>query len=51
MGRVFANCPGERNSIRGQVMPKTQKTVLNTVLLNIQFYKVCIEGKVEQSRE
>ena len=25
--------------------------VLHTSLLNIQQYKVCIEGKVEQSRE
>ena len=33
------------------VIPKTQKMVLDTSLLNTQQYKVHIEGKVEQSRE
>ena len=32
-------------------IPKTQKMVLDTSLLNTQQYKVCIKGKVEQSRE
>ena len=40
VGRVFAN-----------VIPKTLKMVLDTSLLNTQQYKVCIRGKVEQSRE
>ena len=36
---------------QSQVMiPKTLKMVHNTSLLNTQQYKLCIEGKVEQSR-
>ena len=35
----------------GRVIPKTQKMVLDTALLNTQHYKVRIKGKVEQSRE
>ena len=46
VGRVFANGPGDLDSI-----PKTLKMVLDTSLLNTQQYKVRIEGKVEQSRE
>ena len=42
--RVFANGPGDLGS-------KTQKMVLDASLLNTQYYKVCIKGKVEQSRE
>ena len=38
-------------SIPGWVILKTQKMVLDSALLNIQHYKVHIEGKVEQSRE
>ena len=38
-----------QGSILGQVIPKTQKIVLNAALLNIQHYKVRIKGKVEQS--
>ena len=38
-------------SIPGQVMPKTQKMVLDASFLNTQHYKVRIKGKVEQSRE
>ena len=51
MSRVFANDPGDWGSITGQVMPKTQKIVLDAALLNPQHYKVRIKGKVEQSRE
>ena len=51
LGRVFANGPGDLGSIPGRVIPKTLKMVLDTSLLNTQRYKVCIEGKVEQSRE
>ena len=51
MVRVFANDPGDLGSIIGQVIPKTQKMVLNSTLLNTQYYKVRIKGKVEQSRE
>ena len=51
VGRVFVNGPGDLGSIPGRVIPKTLKMVLDTSLLNTQQYKVCIEGKVEQSRE
>ena len=51
MSRVFANVPGDWGSIPGQVIPNTQKMVLDTALLNIQHYKVRIKGKMEQSRE
>ena len=51
MNRVFANCPVDRGSIPGRVIPKTQKIVLDAALLNSQHYKVRIKGKVEQSRE
>ena len=51
VGRVFANGPGDYGSIPGQVIPKTQKIVLDASLLNTQHYKVRIKCKVEQSRE
>ena len=50
MVRVFANGPGDLGSIPGRVIPKTQKMVLDSSLLNTQQYKVGIKGKVEQSR-
>ena len=49
--RAFADGPGDRGSIPGWVIPKTQKMVLNATLLNTQHYKVWIKVKVEQSRE
>ena len=51
MSKVFANGPGDWGSIPGRVIPKTQKMILDTTLLNTQLYKVGIKGKVEQSRE
>ena len=45
ISRVFTNGPGDRGSIPGQVIPKTQKMVLDTTLLNTQCYKVPIMGK------
>ena len=48
MSKVFANGPGDRGSIPGRVLPKTQKMVLGATLLNTQ-HKVRIKGKVEQS--
>ena len=51
MNTVFANGSVDRGSFPGRVIPKTQKTVLDIVLLNTQHYKVKIKGKVEQSRE
>ena len=46
IGRVFANDPGDRGSIFGRVIPKTQKMVLDAALLHTQHYKVRIKGKV-----
>ena len=51
MVKVFANGSGDQGSIPGRVIPKTQKMVLDTSLLNTQHYKVRVKGKVEQSRE
>ena len=51
MDRVFANGPRDLGSIPGQVIPKTQKMVLEATLLNTQQYMVRIKDKVEQSRE
>ena len=48
LGRVFVNSLGDRGSIPGRVMLKTQKMVLDNSLLNTQHYKVRIKGKVEQ---
>ena len=47
----FANGPGDLGSIPGHIIQNTLKIVLDTALLNTQQYKVCINGKVEQSRE
>ena len=38
--RVFAKGPGDRGSITGRVILKTQKIVLDSSLLNSQYYKV-----------
>ena len=46
MSRVFANGSGDRGFIPGQVIPKTQKMVLDATFLNTQHYKVRIKGKV-----
>ena len=51
MIRVFTNDPGDRGSIPGRVIPKTQKMVLDSSLFNPHHYKVRIKGKVEQYRE
>ena len=45
MSWVFANGPGDMDSIPGRVMPKTLKMVFNAYLLNTQ---VRIKSKVEQ---
>ena len=50
-GRVFANGPGDWNSMSCRVIPKTQKVILDISLLYTQRYKVGFKGKVEQSRE
>ena len=36
VGRVSANCPGDRGSFQGQVTPNSQKMVLDASLFNIQ---------------
>ena len=51
MSKVFANGPGDRCSILGLVIPKTQKMAFNTTLRNTQHDKVRIKGNMEQSRE
>ena len=51
MDRVFGNGPGDRGTIPGRIIPKTQKMLLDASLLNTQHYKVYIKDKVEQSRE
>ena len=43
MFRVFANGPGDSDSIPGGVIPKTQKMVFDTSLLNTQHFKVWIK--------
>ena len=48
---MFANSLAERCSIPGRVVPKTQKMELDATLLNTQYYKVRIKGKVEQFKE
>ena len=48
MVRAFINGPGDRGSISGQVIPKTQKMILDASLLKTQHYKVRIKGKVGQ---
>ena len=45
VGRVFANAPGDSISIPSQVIPKTQKMVLDASLHNTQYYKVRIKGR------
>ena len=51
MVRVFANGPGDLGTIPGQVIPNSQKMALDASLLNTQYYKEQIKGKVEQYRE
>ena len=38
MSRVFTNFPGDRGSIQGRVIPKTQKMVLDAALLSPQHF-------------
>ena len=45
------NGPRDWGSIPGRVIPKTQKMVLDSALLNTQLNKVRIKSKVESSRE
>ena len=45
MVRVFANGTGIRGSISGRIIPKTQKIVSDTSLLNSQYPKVWVKSK------
>ena len=51
VGRVFTNVLVDLGSIPGRVIPKALKMVIDTSMVDTQQYKVCIEGRVEQSRE
>ena len=52
MSSVFANGSGDRGSIPGQIIPKTQKMVFDAALFNTQHYTLRIKDiKVEPSRE
>ena len=50
MSRVLSNGLGVWVSFTGQVIPRTQKMVLDSTLLNNQHYMLRIKGKVDQSR-
>ena len=45
MVRVFTRCSEDQRSISGQVIPKTQKMILDVSLLNTQNRKVRIKDK------
>ena len=47
--RVFTYGPGDRGSIPGRVLPKIQNMIPDTSLLDTQYYKVRINGNLEQS--
>ena len=51
MGRVIASDPGDRGSVPGRVILKTQKMVFDASLFNTQYYKVHIKGEMEESRD
>ena len=42
MSKVFTNGPRDRGSISRRIIPKTQKMVPDTALLNTEYYKVVI---------
>ena len=50
MSKVFANAPGDRCTIPGRVIPKTEKMGPDSALLNTQHYKVRIMGKVDKTQ-
>ena len=51
MVKVFTNGLGDQGSIPGWVIPKVQKMVLDTSLLNTQHYKVRIKDKWRSPRK
>ena len=48
MSKVFAYGPGDPSSIPGRVIPKSQKMVLDSALLNTQKYNLRINRRVEK---
>ena len=51
MVKVFADGPGDLGSIQVESYQRLKKWYLTAFLLNTQYYKVRIKGKMEQSRE
>ena len=51
MVKVFAEGSGDQDSIPGQVIPKTQKVVLDTSLLNTQHYNIWVKDKLSNPRK
>ena len=49
MSRVFTNGPGDRGSIPGRAIPKTQKMILDVAMLCTQHYKVKWSNQKEWS--
>ena len=44
ISRVFPNGPGDRGSVPGRVIPKTQEMILDAFFLNTHHCKVHIRG-------
>ena len=44
---LFDNSQADQGSIPGRVIPKTQRMILDAILVNTQHYKVWIKDKVE----
>ena len=51
MSRVFTNGAGDGSSTTGRVILRTQKWYLMPRCLTLNFLKVRIKGKVDQSRK
>ena len=48
---MFTYGLGDQGLIPGWVIPKIWKMVFSTSLFNTLHYKICTNGKIEQSRE
>ena len=51
MSRVFANGPGDRSSIPGRVLPKTQKMVLDSYTSVLKLLKESLQVTLDCSRQ
>ena len=51
MSWMFAKGTGDQRSIPGRIIPKIQKTVLNTALINTQLYKIGIKSEAIKAIE